>query len=105
MPISMLDRSANGTSLVTSSQSRIAKLHMSADRRLISSGFFCRAAGHKNQPAWAKSAASGTQGGLLPPGVNLLQQHPVIESHLWVGPACHCCISQPWYYLKENARK
>lgn len=54
MPISMLDRSANGTSLVTSSQSRMAKLHMSAERRLISSGFFCRAAIHKNQPVRAK---------------------------------------------------
>lgn len=60
MPISMLDKSANGTSLVTSSHSRIAKLHMSADRRLISSGFFCRAAGHKNQPVWAKSTDSVT---------------------------------------------
>lgn len=46
MPISMLDRSAYGTSLVTNSHSRIAKLHMSADRRLISSGFFCRAGNH-----------------------------------------------------------
>lgn len=70
MPISMLDRSANGTSLVTSSQSRIAKLHMSADRRLISSGFFCRAAGHKNHPVWAKSTDSETQEGLLPPCIN-----------------------------------
>ena len=52
MPISMLDRSAKGTSLVTSSHSRIAKLHMSADRRLISSGFFCRAGHHKEQ--WVK---------------------------------------------------
>lgn len=43
MPISMFERSANGTSLVTSSQSNTAKLHMSAERRLISSGFFCRA--------------------------------------------------------------
>lgn len=67
IPISMFDRSANGTSLVTSSHSRIAKLHMSADRRLISSGFFCRATGHKNQPVWAKSTDGGTQGGPLPP--------------------------------------
>lgn len=43
MPISMFERSANGTSLVTSSQSNTAKLHMSAERRFISSGFFCRA--------------------------------------------------------------
>lgn len=43
MPISMLERSANGTSRVTSSQRSTAKLHMSAERRLISSAFFCRA--------------------------------------------------------------
>lgn len=44
MPISMLDKSAKGTSRVTSSHSSTAKLHMSAERLLISSGFFCRAA-------------------------------------------------------------
>ena len=48
MPISMLERSAKGTSLVTSSHSSTAKLHMSAERRLMSSGFFCRADGHTN---------------------------------------------------------
>lgn len=49
MPISMLERSAKGTSLVTSSQSNTAKLHISAERRLISSGFFCRAEITKNK--------------------------------------------------------
>lgn len=49
IPISMFDKWAKGTSLVTSSHSRMAKLHMSADRRLISSGFFCRAKYHKEQ--------------------------------------------------------
>lgn len=44
MPISMCERSANGTSLVTSSHSNTAKLHMSADLLLMSSGLFCRAA-------------------------------------------------------------
>lgn len=43
MPISMCERSAKGTSLVTSSHSNTAKLHISADRRLMSSGFFCKA--------------------------------------------------------------
>lgn len=43
MPISMLERSAKGTSLVTSSHSNTAKLHMSADLLLMSSGFFCSA--------------------------------------------------------------
>lgn len=46
MPISMLDKSANGTSRVTSSHSSTAKLHMSAERLLISSGFFCKAVGN-----------------------------------------------------------
>lgn len=40
MPISMLERSANGTSRVTSSHNSTAKLHISAERRLISSAFF-----------------------------------------------------------------
>lgn len=48
MPISMFERSAKGTSLVTSSQSNTAKLHMSEERRLISSGFFCRAEKRKD---------------------------------------------------------
>lgn len=43
MPISMCERSAKGTSLVTSSHSNTAKLHMSADLLLMSSGLFCRA--------------------------------------------------------------
>lgn len=43
MPISMCERSAKGTSLVTSSHSNTAKLHMSADLLLMSSGFFCKA--------------------------------------------------------------
>lgn len=43
MPISICERSAKGTSLVTSSHSNTAKLHMSADLLLMSSGLFCRA--------------------------------------------------------------
>lgn len=84
MPISMFDRSANGTSLVTSSHSRIAKLHMSADRRLISSGFFCRATGHKNQPVWAKSTDSGAQGGPLPPPVTMQPFDPPVTVVPWL---------------------
>ncbi len=42
------ERSAKGTSLVTSSQSNTAKLHMSEERRLISSGFFCSAEKRKD---------------------------------------------------------
>lgn len=49
MPISMCERSANGTSLVTSSHSNTAKLHMSADLLLISSGFFCKAGNKKKK--------------------------------------------------------
>lgn len=64
MPISMLDRSANGTSLVTNSHSRIAKLHMSADRRLISSGFFCRAGNHKEQLVWVSTLNYTTESAL-----------------------------------------
>lgn len=45
IPISMLERSAKGTSRVTSSQRSTAKLHMSAERLFVSSGFFCRAGG------------------------------------------------------------
>lgn len=61
MPISMFERSAKGTSLVTSSQSNTAKLHMSAERRLISSGFFCRAERTKDKwcikgKSWFKQA-------------------------------------------------
>lgn len=47
MPISMCERSAKGTSLVTSSQSNTAKLHMSADLLLMSSGLFCKAENKK----------------------------------------------------------
>jgi len=43
MPISMCERSAKGTSRVTSSHSNTAKLHMSADLLLMSSGLFCSA--------------------------------------------------------------
>ena len=43
IPISIGERSAKGTSLVSSSVSRIAKLHISAALKLMSSGFFCRA--------------------------------------------------------------
>ena len=43
MPISMGDNPANGTSLVTHSHSRMAKLHMSADLTFMSSGSFVRA--------------------------------------------------------------
>lgn len=43
IPISILERSAKGTSRVTSSHRSTAKLHMSAERLLVSSGFFCRA--------------------------------------------------------------
>lgn len=59
MPISMLERSANGTSLVTSSQSSTAKLHMSAERLLISSGFFCRAGGGKLKSEQSKQSNNG----------------------------------------------
>lgn len=52
MPISMCERSAKGTSLVTNSHSNTAKLHMSADRRLMSSGFFCKA--EKIEVEWLK---------------------------------------------------
>lgn len=45
IPISMLERSAKGTSRVTSSHRSTAKLHMSAERLFVSSGFFCRAGG------------------------------------------------------------
>lgn len=58
MPISMLDRSAKGTSLVTNSHSRIAKLHMSAERRLMSSGFFCKAEIHKEKIIAVSSATT-----------------------------------------------
>lgn len=43
MPTSMAESSAKGTSLVSSSHSRIAKLHISAARVLISSGRLCSA--------------------------------------------------------------
>lgn len=43
MPISMGERWAKGTSLVTSSHRSTAKLHMSADLLLMSSGRFWRA--------------------------------------------------------------
>lgn len=56
MPISMCERSAKGTSLVTSSHSNTAKLHMSADRRLMSSGFFCKAG--KIEVDWQKVCLS-----------------------------------------------
>lgn len=49
MPISMCERSAKGTSLVTSSHSNTAKLHMSADLLLMSSGLFCRAEKQEGQ--------------------------------------------------------
>lgn len=49
MPISICERSAKGTSLVTSSHSNTAKLHMSADLLLISSGLFCRAENQRDK--------------------------------------------------------
>lgn len=49
IPISMCDRSAKGTSRVTNSHSKTAKLHMSADLLLMSSGFFCKPGNKKTE--------------------------------------------------------
>ena len=46
IPISMGERSENGTSLVTNSHINIAKLHMSADLWSTSSGLFCSTKTH-----------------------------------------------------------
>jgi hypothetical protein len=46
MPHSIGENSANGTSLVASSQSKMAKLHMSDASQLKSVGFFCKAGGN-----------------------------------------------------------
>lgn len=64
MPISMLDKSAKGTSRVTSSHSSTAKLHMSAERLLISSGFFCKAVGNPPRGAeWGRGRGRGRAAG------------------------------------------
>lgn len=86
MPISMLDRSANGTSRVTSSHSSTAKLHMSAERLLISSGFFCKAAG---KPAWG-----GLKGAEGKEGAQRLEGPGYWALTFWCHPGW--CVHPPW---------
>lgn len=75
MPISMWERSAKGTSRVTSSQSNTAKLHMSADLLLMSSGLFCNA-GHKMERDKNHSRKS-RKNACLPPNLFWIKQFPL----------------------------
>lgn len=54
IPISVLERSAKGTSRVTSSHRSTAKLPVSAQRLFVSSGFFCRASGATQAGAYLR---------------------------------------------------